>query len=395
MVRRAKNRAPGPNDFWWQKHQTTCGGQYIKVKEPEPKTKPNLKRNADTIKKPAINSKKSVKGKADRSLDDMFAIPVKKPQPTTNVPIPGAKVASGGLIKLGTNTNNVHGWGTGGPSSSTSKTPQLPTNNPSRNKPPLQFSGTLGGSVTGRSNLLDKFSSPPAKKAKSTNENSSSVLELHKCPVCNMALASSQLNDHLDVCTRKRETNEFSATSGNGKRKLSVIDITSSPETFKKQPSLDSHVKSSTNVSCPVCNEPFDIDHLNEHLDVCLTVPKTDKPRIEKSSKTGSMSKENFVDLTKDEEPHSGKFYACLVCNAKISADIPLTDHLDECIKGMFNDAIDFDDDSSSDQKDSPKSSTSNEITEINGKFPCPICMDLVHENLMNEHLDICLTNQT
>lgn len=29
------NRAPGPNDNWWQQHQSTCGGTYTKIREPE------------------------------------------------------------------------------------------------------------------------------------------------------------------------------------------------------------------------------------------------------------------------------------------------------------------------------------------------------------------------
>jgi hypothetical protein len=43
MVKRAMNRAPGPTDFWWEEHQATCGGRYVKVREPlgfsEKKTK--------------------------------------------------------------------------------------------------------------------------------------------------------------------------------------------------------------------------------------------------------------------------------------------------------------------------------------------------------------------
>jgi len=35
MVKRAMNRAPGPTDFWWKDHQATCGGRYIKVREPD------------------------------------------------------------------------------------------------------------------------------------------------------------------------------------------------------------------------------------------------------------------------------------------------------------------------------------------------------------------------
>ena len=29
------NRAPGSTDFWWKQHQQTCGGSYVKIKEPE------------------------------------------------------------------------------------------------------------------------------------------------------------------------------------------------------------------------------------------------------------------------------------------------------------------------------------------------------------------------
>ncbi|XP_062938838.1 DNA-dependent metalloprotease SPRTN isoform X2 [Cynocephalus volans] len=34
-VKRATNRAPSAHDFWWPEHQKTCGGTYIKIKEPE------------------------------------------------------------------------------------------------------------------------------------------------------------------------------------------------------------------------------------------------------------------------------------------------------------------------------------------------------------------------
>ena len=35
MVKRSMNRAPGPNDRWWAEHQSSCGGSFVKVKEPE------------------------------------------------------------------------------------------------------------------------------------------------------------------------------------------------------------------------------------------------------------------------------------------------------------------------------------------------------------------------
>ena len=29
------NRAPGKQDFWFEEHQQNCGGEFIKIKEPE------------------------------------------------------------------------------------------------------------------------------------------------------------------------------------------------------------------------------------------------------------------------------------------------------------------------------------------------------------------------
>lgn len=35
LLKRTMNRAPGPTDRWWEQHQQTCGGTYIKIQEPE------------------------------------------------------------------------------------------------------------------------------------------------------------------------------------------------------------------------------------------------------------------------------------------------------------------------------------------------------------------------
>lgn len=38
-VKRAMNRAPGKNDLWWEDHNKKCGGEFIKIGEPEKKIK--------------------------------------------------------------------------------------------------------------------------------------------------------------------------------------------------------------------------------------------------------------------------------------------------------------------------------------------------------------------
>lgn len=35
VLKRARNKAPGPKDNWWAEHQANCGGKFMKIKEPE------------------------------------------------------------------------------------------------------------------------------------------------------------------------------------------------------------------------------------------------------------------------------------------------------------------------------------------------------------------------
>ena len=63
MVKRAMNRAPSPRDYWWSKHQQSCGGTYLKVKEPENYGKQKSTKKSKDVKK---NSEKSM------NIKDMF-----------------------------------------------------------------------------------------------------------------------------------------------------------------------------------------------------------------------------------------------------------------------------------------------------------------------------------
>ena len=46
-LKRAVNRSPGPHDPWWQGHKQSCGGEYVKVAEPE---RPKSASNARPVK---------------------------------------------------------------------------------------------------------------------------------------------------------------------------------------------------------------------------------------------------------------------------------------------------------------------------------------------------------
>ncbi|XP_052766928.1 DNA-dependent metalloprotease SPRTN-like isoform X2 [Mya arenaria] len=66
-VKRSMNRAPSKNDTWWGQHQSTCGGTYTKVKEPEGYGKKKGKKDKDGGKKEKEKSEKE-KSK-DKNMD--------------------------------------------------------------------------------------------------------------------------------------------------------------------------------------------------------------------------------------------------------------------------------------------------------------------------------------
>ena len=62
MVKRAMNRAPSPHDTWWNEHAASCGGTFVKVKEPEDYSRKKDKRK----------EKEEPVGKGSKNIVDMF-----------------------------------------------------------------------------------------------------------------------------------------------------------------------------------------------------------------------------------------------------------------------------------------------------------------------------------
>ncbi|XP_076176985.1 DNA-dependent metalloprotease SPRTN isoform X2 [Ptiloglossa arizonensis] len=433
-VRRAMNRAPGPNDFWWKEHQQTCGGQFIKIKEPE-----NFKAKTSKNKEKAKPASKS-----NNSTNNMFNWLMKPTSTTTptstptlkNIkPLSNTSDSLSRFKKLGNNTNNVHGWGTGGPNGSNNL--QKSTNLVS-NTPKFSFSGTLGGSSTGQSNLLHKFDivkkhsvsninakvsvkttdtyiTTKAKKSTINNNNSLNAVELVKCPICSNFVSNNNINKHLNTCLTI--TDNISSTESQvetddilsmQKRKINTITLSS------KKPRLDkSKILKVTN--CPVCNKSFKLVDINMHLDKCLseideqsnsTVKLSDKNNasetkdkctISISSTHSNSSSSSITDDSKDFY-HNSKYQIsntietssqkCLVCNMLIPLEMSLNDHLEDCIGSLFNDNSSL----STNYNNAEMSETALEVSfDHNNKYPCPICMQLISECFMNQHLDICL----
>ncbi|XP_050068945.1 DNA-dependent metalloprotease SPRTN-like [Anopheles maculipalpis] len=56
LVKRTTNRKPGSYDFWWQEHKQTCGGEFIKIREPSPKRKRALTNKENIIGSPQTSN---------------------------------------------------------------------------------------------------------------------------------------------------------------------------------------------------------------------------------------------------------------------------------------------------------------------------------------------------
>lgn len=73
IVRRAMNRAPAPRDLWWAEHQRKCGGNFIKIKEPE-KVDKKKKKGADKESTPNTSISKAKKNLTNKTNNNNSAI---------------------------------------------------------------------------------------------------------------------------------------------------------------------------------------------------------------------------------------------------------------------------------------------------------------------------------
>jgi len=69
ISKRSMNRAPGPTDRWWSQHQATCGGTFIKIKEPAEATAKAEKKRLREEKKQEHDKKKLNEAKQKQMLE--------------------------------------------------------------------------------------------------------------------------------------------------------------------------------------------------------------------------------------------------------------------------------------------------------------------------------------
>ncbi|XP_036609197.1 sprT-like domain-containing protein Spartan [Trichosurus vulpecula] len=215
-VKRALNRAPSAKDFWWAEHQSTCGGTYVKVKEPEGYSKTG-KKMTDLEKQPNSGTESKDKGKPKE----------RGSQPLT--PFSGKGYLLGG-------TSSTSSLGKLSSPHAINKTQELPDQNY-----PL---------VAARPNHKTDLKSNPSQGINSSED---------KLP--NKRPKIENKTAFANFFIKKEQTNSI-YTSGSSSKHSSFL-VTSS----QNSSSLISHKKA---VSCPVCQTQVLETEINEHLDSCL-----------------------------------------------------------------------------------------------------------------------------
>lgn len=238
IVKRVSNRAPGPNDFWWAQHEKTCGGKFIKFKEPEKtekkkKEKKTLSGSGTDIRKyfpvsPRTSSQSSTSEIEDDDFetDDFgvvvpkdFTKPLPKPVPTSKGNVLGGRdngksklldnqpgpSTSGGGTKLGGGAGN-------GRSRLIDMYEKIKTSGPSEKKIKLENPGDRRKSMS-QKKILEEFDDDDDDIVLIDDEYDDAlgdagiesnvdkkVNELVHCPLCNKSLPIEEINNHLDEC---------------------------------------------------------------------------------------------------------------------------------------------------------------------------------------------------
>lgn len=235
FVKRAMNRAPGPNDKWWDEHKKTCNGVFTKIRGPEIQSNTQKRKLNNEVSSPGTwNTQPSgtagsfepfigkghVLGKGNFSS---------KRSPTDQ------RENIENFLKRVEKKNNVP-----------TKSPLKPENvkNPLKNKAksPVKPANKI------KQMQLDSYVTVMASNStpmKSSRQESMDALLHHHHPNITASDRLMQADTYYDA---------FSASIDDD------VEICSPPKT-----------KSSTTVQCPVCQQEVLENIINVHLDQCIS----------------------------------------------------------------------------------------------------------------------------
>ncbi|KAF9418354.1 hypothetical protein HW555_004784 [Spodoptera exigua] len=303
IVRRSMNRAPGPNDFWWEDHKRKCGGTFIKIKEPEKKARgkaaPVSKPNAD-ITKYITSNIKTINNIPNTTNSNSSSKPVLKDSSNTKGHTNIRSNSSSTLVvsKKGVVFNPTSG-----------KPPAKPV-------PPVPLFTGSGQTITGRSQTNDNVTETVrniwANKQIPLKPNTSPILQKTTKVVDTGTSSNKDSNKVVDLNTKKHKADTNIEPPAKIKKISDHVNATSIlkdlyGDDYKLTQSNDSKKLIAVNVkvdlvACPICNAKFSNEEINKHLDECLNkdiIEKLSKDEIEENkpstSKTDSVPAKDLV----------------------------------------------------------------------------------------------------
>ncbi|KAH7388796.1 SprT-like family-domain-containing protein [Pyrenochaeta sp. MPI-SDFR-AT-0127] len=158
LVKRTMNRVPGKSDTWWAKHQVECGGIYTKIQEPAP-----TKKQLDAL------SMKERAGRQTNKLDSWVTVGAKRKAEVEGETSPQTINAE---TKSSTKTQKVK-----------------------------KIATTMEIDKIFRPEASSRISEVGQKRSRASDDEVPIVEKklLVECPICNLRLAESEINEHLDV----------------------------------------------------------------------------------------------------------------------------------------------------------------------------------------------------
>ncbi|KAM9316731.1 DNA-dependent metalloprotease SPRTN [Gastrophryne carolinensis] len=254
-VKRAMNRAPSSNDPWWSVHQRTCGGTFLKIKEPETSKNTDAthaKEGNKEVEIIAFPGKGYILGGSSQSLGNKVqkALPSSSESSSLKSPVnhilnytkrlddnmaskasvsKGAKISvantkmfmsvGGSPVKLNFHNKKQNAglpvyknnfnitqkrtssemFPTSQSTASTSQEPKYSETFQPPKRPRMEV----------KTNIKDFFNSAsvysvnvPNNVHERDSEIASSSQSLVCCPVCQLKIAEAKINEHLDTCLR-------------------------------------------------------------------------------------------------------------------------------------------------------------------------------------------------
>lgn len=351
-VKRAMNRAPSHLDPWWEDHRRTCGGTYIKIKEPEGygKKKSN-KKDQKAASSSTSGNEKSERGKTSTSgSQDIRNL----------IPFTGKGFILGGNPKPSTSSSPSFP-----PSShpATVSSPQKPPASPAK----------LPNSSPIRSGLETKVSSsafpsvrPANKPIKRSVSNTKVFVNIDGSPVKISKPHRSSASSDAAEKLRQRSIGDLFNKSNSQSPSSSVPKVTPS----KSTPTKSIHSKYPPVV--PTNNSPNKATH-SKYFN------ETNANRV---SIEGQGSKKRSWEDSKSSASIFDYFQKTLGSNSRDSDCTSSSAVKPKSATAPSSSA------SSVEQANGAASSSSSSVVMVS----CPVCQIKIEEAKINEHLDSCLS---